>query len=169
MPVSTSTPFKGLVGGHVVGADTVVDAGARTPDGSHHVIAGLDTAHVLADLEHAPEGLVAGDQDFVALGGCAVLGVINLLIGPVYTDAEHFYKYPATVWDVVEGWRRQIFEMDATCLSWIDGYCFHGISFRRRNVRLYTVASRGCSTLEKRAFSDSASVGWAKTASRSAV
>ena len=39
----------------------------------------------------------------------------------------------------------------------------------RRNVRLYTVAPLGRSTLEKRVLSDSASVGWAKTASRRAV
>src|SRR5215203_742369 len=47
----------------------IPDVGTGSFDGGHHVVGGLETSHAFADLQHAPEGLVASYQDVAALRG----------------------------------------------------------------------------------------------------
>jgi hypothetical protein len=152
-----------LVRGCVVDADPVVDAGTGSSDGGHHVIAGFEPAHVRPNLQHAPERLVPGHQEVVALRGVAVLGVVDLLVCPIHADAQHLHQNAASVGDVVDARLRKVGQVDAAGLARENGYCFH------QELLLTTMLSFYSSIVANRLLRDSASVGWAKMVSRRTV
>ena len=100
MPQVDAALEVGVVGGHVVGADEVVETLAGAPHRRHHVIAGTELGDVLAHRLDPPEALVTRDQEVVSLGGRAVLGRVDLLVGPVDADAQHLDEHPAPARDV---------------------------------------------------------------------
>src|SRR5262249_49848401 len=90
------------VGGHVVCADPVINAAARTPHCCHDEIAGHDTPHIRPNFHHAPERLVPGHKKVVAIWCSPVFGGVDLLIRAVHADAQHFNQNPAPVWNVFD-------------------------------------------------------------------
>src|SRR5271167_3438542 len=61
-----------IVGGHVVGADLVVEAISRAAHRSHYVIAGFELGDIGANLFHLSEALMPNHQKLIAVGRCAV-------------------------------------------------------------------------------------------------
>ena len=90
-----------VVGGHVVGADQVVEARARPADGGHDVVAGLHLGHVLPDRLDPAEPFVADDQEVMPVGGGAVLRRVDLLVRPVDADAQDLDEDAPAAGDVV--------------------------------------------------------------------
>src|SRR5215204_711025 len=72
------------------------DVGTGSFDRGHHVVGGLETSHVFADLQHAPEGLVASYQDVVPFRGVTVLGVVDLLVCAVHARAQQYLDQNAS-------------------------------------------------------------------------
>ena len=76
-----------VVGGHVVGADQVIDALAGPAHRGHDVVAGLYLGDIRADGFHLAEALVADDQEVVSGRRRTVLGGVDLFVGSVYTNS----------------------------------------------------------------------------------
>jgi hypothetical protein len=129
-----------LVGGHVVGADPVVDAVTGPTHRSYHVVAGFKIPYVGPDLQHAPERLVTGDQDIVALGCHAVLGIVDLLVCPVHAYAQHLDEDPPAIGDIVDARLRQVGQVYAVGLAGKNGHRFHRELLFTVNLLLFLTA-----------------------------
>jgi hypothetical protein len=77
-----------IVGRHIVGADAVIDAAARSPHRGHDEVTRPEFGHVRADGFDLAEVLVADDQEVVALRRLTVLGGVDLLVRAVDAALE---------------------------------------------------------------------------------
>ena len=82
-----------LLAGDVVAADHVEQRPARPADRARDIVAGLHLGHLVADLDHLPEALVADDEMLAARRGVAVEGLVDLAVGGVDADLEHLHQH----------------------------------------------------------------------------
>ena len=127
-----------VVGGHVVGADLVVDAAAGPPHRGDHVIAGLELGDVGADRFHLPEALMSDHEKVVAVGSGAVFGGIDFLVGAVDADLQDADQHAASVGHIVDTGLLQFGQVDGVALAGKHCDCFHfGITLLRYLVCRY--------------------------------
>src|SRR5215510_11125015 len=115
----------GVVRGHVVRPDQVVDARARATNGGDDIVARPNLRHVRPDGLDLPKALVSDDQEVESSGRRTVLGRVDFLVGTVDADAEYLDQDAATARDLVHGGFRQVREMDAVRFARNDGNSFH--------------------------------------------
>ena len=115
----------GIVGGHVVGADEVVDTLAGPAYGRYHVIAGLQLADIGADFFHHTKAFVAGDQKIVAFRRRAILCRIDLFVSAIHAHAQHAHQHSAPIGDGIERGFIQRRQMRAVGLAGKNCHCFH--------------------------------------------
>ena len=102
----------------VLETDLVVERGARSANGRDDEAAGLDRVRdVRPHLQHAPEVLMARDEEVVAGRRCAVAPLVDLLVGPVDADAEHLHEHPSAVRHVCDRRLRNVGEVDRARLA----------------------------------------------------
>jgi hypothetical protein len=106
-----------VVGGHVIGADQVIDTLAGPAHGGDDIVVGSQFGHVRAYGFHAAEAFVADDQEIVSWRGGAVFGRVDFLVGTVHTDTKNLYQYSPAVGDLVELGLVQIGRVDAVGFS----------------------------------------------------
>src|SRR5208283_3260622 len=93
----------GVVGGHIVRADQVIDARTRAAYRGHDVVARLQLRGIRTDSFHLAETLMADDQKIVSWGRCTVLGSVDFFVGSVNDYAQNFDQHTAAVWNLVQG------------------------------------------------------------------
>ncbi len=122
-----------FLAGDVIASDLVEQGPARPSDRAGDVIARLHFGHLVPDLEHLPEALVADDQVVAAWRCVAVERLVDLAIGGVDPDLEDLHQYgPAFRHDadvrmgLVRQLRaRDLAKVDAIRLARQDGNGFH--------------------------------------------
>ncbi len=115
----------GVVSGHVLQADFVVDAHSGAADRRDDVIAGGKFADMRADSFHAAKTFVPEDQKFIAGRRSAVFGGVDFLVGAVHADARQFHEHAAPVRNLVELRLGHFPQMNAIGLARYHGNCFH--------------------------------------------
>lgn len=75
----------GIVGGHVISADLVVDAGPRPAHSGHHVVARLEFRDFRTYCFHSSKAFVTGDKEIIPLRRRAVLSCVDLFIRAVHS------------------------------------------------------------------------------------
>ena len=116
-----------VVGGHVVGADQVIDALAGAAHGGDDVVAGLHFGDIRPDGFDLAEALVADDQEVVSGRRRAVFGGVDFFVGSVHADAQNLYQHATAVGNLIQRRLRQIGHVDAVGFSWeyTDRFHFH--------------------------------------------
>ena len=122
-----------FLAGDVVTPDQVEQGPARPSDRAGDVIARLHFGHLVPDLEHLPEALVADDQVVAARRCVAVECLVDLAVGGVDSDLKDLHQHgPAFRHDadvrvgLVRQLRdRDITKVDAIRLARQDGNGFH--------------------------------------------
>src|SRR5262249_15643370 len=102
MPAADAALEVDRVGGHVVCADLVVDAGASAADCGNNVVARRKLAYVRPDGLHAPEVFMTDREKIESIRSGAVLGGIDLFIGAVDAAAEQPDEHAAAIRDFVQ-------------------------------------------------------------------
>src|SRR5262245_60237317 len=121
-----ATLVVGLLAGHIVGADEVVDRAAGAADGGGDVVARLNALHVGADFLNDAKGLVTDDEVAVAWRSVAVEGVVDLAVGGIDADFQHADEDAFAAGNVGDFGARNVGEVDAVLLAGSDGDGFHG-------------------------------------------
>ena len=103
----------GVVGGHVLQADPVVDARSWAPYGRYNVVACLEVRNLWSCLLDHAEALMPDDQVVVTGWRRAVLGGVDLLVGTVDADTENLDEHAAAVWHIARGRYRHFPQVNA--------------------------------------------------------
>jgi hypothetical protein len=88
------------------------------PHGRDDVIVRSEKGDVRSHGFYAAKALVANHEKVVAFGGVAVFRRVDLAIGTVYADAQHFDEDPAAIGHVRQRRPGEVGEMYAVGLSW---------------------------------------------------
>ena len=115
-----------VVGGHVVGADEVVNTLAGAAHGGDDIVAGLHFGDIRPDRFDLAKAFVADDEVIVSGRRCAVFGGVDFFVGAVNADAQNFYQYAAAVWNLIQRRFWQISHVDTVGFSreYTDGFHF---------------------------------------------
>src|SRR5262249_21076454 len=79
----------GLVCGHVVSADEVIDTFPRTADRGYNKVTGFQLAHIWAYLLHHPKAFMTRDQKVISLRSASVFGGIDFFVGAINAHAQN--------------------------------------------------------------------------------
>src|SRR6266853_3274427 len=119
-------PFEiGIVGGHILQPDLIVDAETGPTDHRDHVVAGRKLGHVRTDLLDLAKALVADDQEVEAVRGGAVLRGIDLFVRSVDADTQNPHQDSPAAGDLCYRRFGHFSEVNAVRLAGIDGNCSH--------------------------------------------
>src|SRR5215471_10928725 len=114
-------PFKvGVVRGHILQPDPVVNAATRPAHHGHDVVAGDELHNVRSDFFYAAEALVPYHEKIEALRSGAVLGCVDFLVRTVHADAKDLYQNSASAGDVRGGRFGHLGKVNAIRFAWID-------------------------------------------------
>ena len=92
----------GVVRGHVVRSDQVVDTPAGATDRGHNVVSRPHLRYVRSHGLDLAEAFVADDQEFESRRRGAILGRVDLFVRPVDTDTQNLDEDAATPGDLVD-------------------------------------------------------------------
>ena len=94
----------GLVDGHVIMTDLVVDAVSRPPHRGGYIVARLQLGDTVSHLHHPPEALVANDEEIIAGRSAAIFSRVDLLVGTVDSNLENLDKNSTPVGNCIYRW-----------------------------------------------------------------
>src|SRR5262249_30680573 len=117
-----------VVGGHVVGADKVIQTAARPANRGDNVVPRAEFGDVRPDGFNATKSFVTNHKVVVS-GRCrAVLGGIDFSIGSVNSDAQDLHQDAAPVQHLVYRGLREFGQVDAVRFAGNHADSFHFIS-----------------------------------------
>src|SRR5262245_15541540 len=117
-----------VVGRHVVGADGVVEAGARATHRCNHIVARTKLCNVRADRFYLAEAFVSSHQELITVGRSTVFCSIDFFVRAIHSDSQDPYQDSPTIGDIADTRLWQFCEMNRVGLArkYCDGFhdCF---------------------------------------------
>src|SRR5262249_43171560 len=118
----------GVVSGHVVGTDMVIDTGAWPAHRRHHIVAEPQFRDIRPNSLDLAKTFVAKNQEIVPSGRHAIFGGVDLAVGAVDAHTQHLDQDPPAIGNVVERWLWQLGEVHTVGFAWKNGDRLHGFS-----------------------------------------
>ena len=92
----------GIVGGHVVRADQVIETSPRSPNCGDDIISRLQLSHIRTNRFHPAETFMSDDQKVVSRRSCAVFCGIDLFVGAIHSDAKNSNQHSSPIGNLVD-------------------------------------------------------------------
>src|SRR5438105_6778848 len=91
-----------IIGGHVVGADQVVNASPWAANRSHDIVARAQLSHVRTNRFDLTKTFVANHQKVKARRGGSVFGGVDLFIGAVYAYTQNLDQHSPPIGNLID-------------------------------------------------------------------